>query len=304
MALLFSHEILGAVNEELRSAQKSVQIITAYCKEDSIRNIECEISPDVAEKKIMVRFRLDDLVKGSSDFSILQFCMEKGWDIYIRFDLHAKTYVVDNKRGIVSSANVTKSGLSNGSSGNVEMGTLVNIELQDIEKINGLYRDAIRVDERIFRLFKTQYESIDNSVRGKTMSWNEEIVSLFNPRVDNLFSHELPDSGKLIDGEYIGFLEMIYSENKKEVKEAFRWSNVYKWLLTILKENDGCLSFGEITNRLHNALVADPKPYRKDVKIQLSNLLSLIQELEMEEIEIDKPNYAQRIRLRQRGEKR
>lgn len=85
--------------------------------------------------------------------------------------------------------------------------------------------------------------------------------------------------------------------NKKELKEIFRWSNAYLWLKETLKENDGCLYFGGITEKLHDVLVSDPKPFRRDVKQMLSNLLRLIDELEMEEIVIDRPNYSQRVRL-------
>ena len=56
--------------------------------------------------------------------------------------------------------------------------------------------------------------------------------------------------------------------------------------------------FGAITEELHNALVSDPKPYRKDVKQLLANLLSMVEELQMDEIMIDKPNFSQRVRLR------
>ena len=52
-----------------------------------------------------------------------------------------------------------------------------------------------------------------------------------------------------------------------------------------------------IYEKLHNALVEDPKPYRREVKELLSNLLSWVEELEMEEIVIDRPNYSQRIRI-------
>lgn len=297
MALLFSNEILQAVNKELRSAQESVQVITAYCKESTIKRINNEISSDVREKKIIVRFRLDDLIKGGSDFSILEFCINEGWNVYIRFDLHAKTYIVDNKRGIVSSANATQSGLSNGALGNVEMGTLVDVESQDLEKINGLYQGAIQLDNDTFNLFKTQYEAISDFAGGKTMSWNTDIVRLFNPRVEHLFSHELPDSNSFLNGEYIGFLDTIYSGDREEIKENFRWSNAYKWLLMSLEENNRCLFFGAIASKLHDALITDPKPYRKDVKRLLANLLSWIETLEMEEVEIDRPNHSQRVRL-------
>ena len=113
-----------------------------------------------------------------------------------------------------------------------------------------------------------------------------------------MFSHELPETCVLIEGEYINFMDEIYDGNIEKLKMAFRWSNAYLWLLMILKENDGCMYFGALSEKLHNTLVSDPKPYRKDVKTMLSNLLHWIEQLNMEEIIIDKPNYSQRIRLR------
>lgn len=68
-------------------------------------------------------------------------------------------------------------------------------------------------------------------------------------------------------------------------------------LLQTLQKYDGEMYFGSLTQELHNALVTDPKPYRKDVKQQLANLLSIIERLNMEEIVIDTPNNSQRVRL-------
>lgn len=98
-------------------------------------------------------------------------------------------------------------------------------------------------------------------------------------------------------GEYFSFMDETFSGDFEKLKEAFRWSNAYLWLLTVLKENEGCLYYGVLSEKLHNAMVSDPKPYRRDVKKMLSNLLLLIQELNMEEITIDRPNYSQRVRL-------
>jgi len=68
--------------------------------------------------------------------------------------------------------------------------------------------------------------------------------------------------------------------------------------LITLKESNGCLFFGALTEKLHNTLVTDPKPYRSEVKLLLANLLRMVVELEMEEVIIDRPNYSQRVRLK------
>lgn len=161
MSILFSNEIMDAVVKELHKASDSVQIITAYCKEKTLKHLDSEISTEVLEKKLLVRFRLDDVIKGSTDFGILDYGMKHGWKVYVRFDLHAKTYIVDNKRGLVGSANVTNSGLSIGKTGNMEMAAFVDIEPKDIEKIGGLFNDAILVDTEILENLKQQFNSIE-----------------------------------------------------------------------------------------------------------------------------------------------
>lgn len=298
MSILLSNEIMAAVTRELMTATESVQIITAYCKENAISQLNSYISNRVQEKKIMLRFRLDDIVKGSTDFSVIDFCRSRGWKVFIRFDLHAKTYIVDGKRGFLGSANATNTGLSLGMHGNMEMGTLVDIDKIDMEKIEALYTDAILVDDEMYCKLKNQYQNINIYEHGKQYAWNDEIKKLFNPKITTLFSHELPDKGNYDVGEYIAFLDVNYTGDKALFKDIFCWSNSYLWLLNTLKENGGCLYFGAITEKLHNALVSDPKPYRKDVKQLLVNLLSLIEQLEMEEIVVDRPNFSQRVRLR------
>ena len=162
MAILFSNEIIHAVNRELESAKESVRIITAYCKLAAINQLENHIDDSVKDRKLMIRFRLDDVVKGSTDFSVLEECLKRGWEVYIRFDLHAKTYIVDEKRGIVGSANATKNGLALNCGGNFEMATLVDVEKQDLDKIEKLFSDAIHVTDSILGKMQAQFLSIDS----------------------------------------------------------------------------------------------------------------------------------------------
>ena len=298
MSILFSNEILDSVKRELQSATTSVQIITAYCKQTTFMRLNSFISEGVKDKRLLVRFRMDDVVKGSTDFSILEDALNDGWKVFIRFDLHAKTYIVDNKRGLIGSANVTNSGFSIGKSGNMEMATLVDVEPHDIDKINKLFDDAIAVDISLVEKLKSQIKTIKSPSDKNNYSWDKSILSLFNPHIETLFSHELSEGSVLRDGEYFAFIDETYSGNVDKLKEKFRWSNAYLWLLDVLKEHDGCLYFGELSKLLHDTMVSDPRPFRKDVKVLLRNLLNLILALDMEDIVIDRPNFSQRVRLK------
>lgn len=298
MSLLFSGEIINAIREEICHAQDSVQVITAYCKSSALQEIDSLINPSVGCKRLMLRFRKDDISRGSTDFSTLEFALAKGWDAFIRFDLHAKTYIVDNKRCIVGSANATNRGLGLFSAGNAEMATLVDIGENDIVKVNKLFDDAVRVDARLFQLLKMEKPVVNGNGNSGSKQWSSQIIDMFHPTVSTLFSHELPATDVVPQTGYIDFLDIQAERGNSEIKEAFRWSNAYLWLLDVLVRNGGCLYFGAATQLLHNALVQDPKPYRRDVKIHLGNLLSWISKLDMDEVCIDRPNYSQRILLR------
>lgn len=297
MSLLFSNEILDSVKKELQNASSSVRIITAYCKSSSFMYLNSYINREVRDRKLLVRFRMDDILKGSTDFGIIDNALDNGWEVFIRFDLHAKTYIVDNKRGLVGSANTTQSGLSIGKNGNMEMATLVDIEPKDIEKIDKLFNDAIHVNNDLRSKMRKQLDAVNFSEPKESHTWDSSITTMFNPHIDTLFSYELPEEFTLTKGEYLSFLDETFSGNIEKLKESFRWSNAYLWLLTTLQENEGCLYFGALSEKLHNAVISDPKPYRRDVKNMLSNLLSLIEKLDMEDIIVDRPNYSQRVRL-------
>ncbi len=295
MSILLSGEILETLHHELQNADESVQIISAYCKENTIMQLNGMIPSSVSNRKLMVRFRLDDIVKGSSDIAAAEYCLKEGWEVYFRFDLHVKTYIVDCKRGIIGSANATNSGLGLSRQPNLEMATLVDIEPKDMQKIAKLYQQAIPADTRLLDKMKVEISKSNSNSSAGSLSWSQEITDLFNPTVETLFSYELPDSNKL-DG-YIPFLDVDLNGDLQAVKNTFRWSTAYLWLLQTLQKHNGEMYFGSLTQELHNTLVTDPKPYRKDVKQQLANLLSIIEQLNMDEIVIDTPNYSQRVRL-------
>lgn len=300
MSLLCSDEILNAIYSELQSAQNSVRIVSAYCKKQALEKLDSHISNTVSKKQLLLRFQLADILHGSTDFEVLEYCLNAGWQVFIRFDLHAKTYIIDNVRGIVGSANMTGSGLNLTDNGNYEMAVVVPLENSDIVKIDNLFNDAVLITPAILVKMKEDLEKAkSNSQNVEKQSWSSAILDLFVPTISTLFSHELPESKDLPSqkGEYIQFLDCRFNGDLSELKEKFRWSNAYLWLLQVLRKNDCCMYFGQLAAELHNTLVSDPKPFRKDVKIRLSNLLGWCENLSMPEIKIDIPNHSQRIRL-------
>ena len=300
MSLLMSDEIKQAVYQELESATKSVYIISAFCKCNAFDDLLNHIPANISSKKLLLRFRLDDLISGITDFCVIERCIERGWKIYIRFDLHAKTFIIDKKRGIVGSANVTGSGLSLVEKANLEIATLIDIDERDKYKINMMLSEAIKIEDGLLQELKKQYYSAINNdaLNRKRKKWSKDIEKFFTPYITTLFSYDFPDEGEVNDNSIQHLLGLPVGSDIEDVAEAFKWCRCNLWLRKVLSEHDGEIYYGELSALLHEAIIEDPKPYRKDVKKLLSNQIKWIEMLATDEIVIDRPRYSQRLRFR------
>lgn len=302
MSLLSTHEVKQKIIDEVAHVSDNLQIISAFCKLPAIKFIDKNISHSIKSKKLMVRFLLSDILHGATDFELFDYCKLNGWQMYVRFDLHAKTYIFDRKRCILGSANLTSNGLGLSLHGNYELSSFAEVDDSDLKKIDMLFDNAILMTDELYRSMKSDYEMAQsNQAPVQRFRWNKSIEQEFNPKIDLLFTYDFPSTSapNFSDVNTFEFLEIGYIPSQEELKQAFRWSKAFLWLYNYLNScPDKTSYFGGVTASLHNTLVNDPKPYRKEVKDLLANTLGWIKALDIEEISIDIPNYSQRIRIR------
>lgn len=300
MAILFSNEILPELIKELNNAKENVSVISAFCKTNILKFFDQHISLPSIEKKIIVRFSMADVVSGITDFEIYPYCREHAWKLFIDLNLHAKTYVFDNKRGVIGSANATNKGFGTTQNYNHEISSLITFEPSDMIKINRLFESSTPMTDVIYSLMKRELEKADSTKEKKSAGWSQDLRDMIIPQITSIFAFELPSS-TVADGDY-SFLDLDLEscDNKDAViKEAFCRSKAFRWLVKSLREdNEHTLYFGALSAKLHNDIVQDPKPYRKDVKQYLANLLTWVEALASDIVTIDRPNYSQRIRLK------
>lgn len=300
MSILISDEIKKCIYKELQSCHQSIIVITAFCKQKGLEFVEKNCDGKLCNKKLIVRFQLEDIVNGATDLQLYDYCREHGWKMYVHFNLHAKLYVFDNKNGVIGSSNLTNRGILLEDDGNLEMAEKCELDETDIQKINCLINNSIEMNEQIYNIMKNELAEKAGNSNASKITWSERITRLFHPKETMLFISDFPeyDTVKESMGRNITFLEITNEDKVGKIKEAFVLCRAYKWLLELLRIHDGEMYFGEITAKLHNVLVNDPKPYRKDIKVLLARLLGWIQELECEEIVVDRPGHSQRVRLR------
>ena len=163
MNILFSAQIKKQIKLEIAKTTDDLQIISAYCKENAMQFIESSISVPLQRKRLMVRFTLDDILSGASDLSVYEYCKAYGWELYLRFDLHAKTYIFDKKRCIVGSANLTSRGIGLSHSANYEIATLAEMDNEEQSKIDRLFSNAIQVTDDLYQQINLQVEISNQS---------------------------------------------------------------------------------------------------------------------------------------------
>jgi hypothetical protein len=294
--IFHTDDIKTALNRELSVCTHEIKMLSAFAKVSALKYIDSKILNTKVKKKLLVRFRLEDILQKSTDFEIYQYCLLNGWELFINFDLHSKLFVFDNNRFMLGSANLTLSGLGLKSNPNIESVYCGNINSFQDKRIDEFFIESILVDETIIKNMKHQIDSLE-SQQITFPGWNKDITQNFNQNNDNLWMSDFLQSISPFDMYScdLSLLGLGRTEitNLDLVRNKFKKLKIYRWLQSNV---DSEMYFGEVTSRLHTAIIDSASPYRKDIKQLLSNLYNWIEELEIDEFYIDRPKHSQRIR--------
>lgn len=270
---------------ELASISKRrIYIATAYCKIKPFFEHVVKVTSEVSDKKLFVRWQLEDLVRGSSDLAVYKIATDFGWKVYLNQRLHAKLYGFDDKV-IIGSANLTQSGIERG--GNIECAGMCEFDKGISDWFSTLRQKSVLIDDALF-------QSIEIEVQLKALAYTESEENLFqysqgvkdlliNRKPYGLFTadflwtqypDEILNATVLTDEHHhdIRLLGMEIRPNKSDLKEAFLQCPPFQWLNQVLSDNES-KHFGYLSHQLHNDLFDDPAPYRKTVKDLVRNLL-------------------------------
>lgn len=275
--ILTTATLSSLLDSELKSVQRNLLFVSAFCKLDVLRFVDEKLDDKIIKKDLIVRFRLSDITAGATDFEIINYCKLNQWKLRILLDLHAKTYIFDNKKVIIGSANLTQNGIGISNSPNTEMSAAFELPESEVKRLSLEFEKAVEIDDNTFRLMKAKLLDLEQTVYGKNQEWGSEIAEIFNSDVDVLFVEDFDD---------------LSSHNLVK-------SRPYNWLLHALNTSEnGELYYGNLSQKLHSSLLNQPEPYRKEVKVLLSNLLELCAENEDSCITVTRPNYSQLVKLR------
>ena len=143
---------------------------------------------------IITTWKINDLISGSSELELYQFCKENNITLYIHNKIHLKVYSVNMESAIVASGNISQNGLMEG--GNYEAGVLVDkLEISDRLYLEKIKREAIFVDDKVYQIYLDEYEKCKKQAPEQKDFEDPKII----PQKDYFLKSSLPMTKNLDD---------------------------------------------------------------------------------------------------------
>ncbi|PLW66893.1 phospholipase D family protein [Pseudohalioglobus lutimaris] len=292
--ILYSREFTDELRSSLKAADRRCFIASAFVKLSALEELSRSFPDDIEDISVVARWQKRDILAGASDLEVYEFCRAKGWTFGIDLNLHGKLYMIDDAELFLGSANLTQQGLFLGATGNNEFGTKIPIDLADLSKVNSFIDDeVVWVDDALFELLRDDIANSKNALTPLAdTSWALSIIEKIQKPVSYLWVNELlfcsPSellhldlNDEAVRHDYDLLSLEIDDLTEVALARSFRRTRLYHWLVQILLTNQS-VNFGRVSRELHNSLLDDPTPYRRDVKKFVATLYSWCAMLEDE----------------------
>jgi hypothetical protein len=142
------------------SINESITLLSAYIKLEQLKGLNREKKVN----RIVVRWDIEDLVKGVSDFEDLyEYCKNNNIALFRNTRIHLKVIWNNENSVIYGSANITGRGIGEkGSNYNYELAGIANpISFDDISYLNFIIQESELVNDRLFFEIKTIVDNIE-----------------------------------------------------------------------------------------------------------------------------------------------
>jgi len=276
--ILVSEEFSEELFKSLQSGLQEYVLTSAFIKLEALKKMQAHFSDVVSSITVIARWRKHDLAMGASDLEVYEYCASQGWRFGIDQNLHGKVYLIDRSVAYLGSANLTQSGLLFDGKGNREFGTRLPVGELDVNKIDRF------ISEEVCWMTDEIYQEISNELRdldipkptSEDSTWSSEVTRKISRPANHLWVDELlfnepmrlleagaSGQSRSHDLELLGLGSKSISEEC--LRQAFQRTKLYFWLASLL-ERERSARFGYVTAKLHDAILNDPAPYRREVK--------------------------------------
>lgn len=296
--------------ENSKNVTADISICSAFLRSSIIEDLSKNFHRDAAVR-VMVRWQLGDLLAGASDLKSYELCSDLGWKFFISLKFHGKVFHLPSQGILVGSANATESGFGLLSNSNSEACTVVAENDSNMEFVNRLFENSIEMNDVLFK--KMQFILEHALVDKNSLEWPNEILEELSVRNELNCKLFLSECFKTNGDELLAFSSQLSKDaesdlsllglsgrysNLDSVAKQFTRTKIFSLLVNLLEERNGEVYFGTLTSALHDWLVEDPVPHRREIKVLVKNLYYWIARLGIEAtgLAVDRPNHSERIR--------
>ncbi len=275
------NDIYNAFISAAAAARSEIILISAFITSDIVAKIYENIHEDI-KTTVICRYLKQDLLFGSSDLRAAKIILEHGGRLLRNPSLHAKLFMFDKDILLFGSSNLTSKGMGLIKDSNIEcMSYPLKVSAEDIFFVNALIASSQVVDNPLLVELQKQIDS------DAAYEYDEKRINDMAERLRVIFINDFPFSkypdsviGYKDDPASIHDLQLL-QVNSKEVtmdiiKLQYTKTKIVNWLNVVVRDQ---IQFGELSALIHNALLDDPKPYRKEIKELQRNLLNWIEYL-------------------------
>ena len=173
---------------------KELIIICPFIKLSALKKIIKNIPND---KKIIVvaRWKIEDLVLGSSDLEIYTYLKELGHKFYINNKIHLKVIIKDKKEILLGSANITNKGLGFIENSNIEAVSIDDINTNEFMEILKILKSSISVTNDLFQKINNKVKQFEEFKKMMDLSYKkmrEFDKNNFALRINNIVTMDFP----------------------------------------------------------------------------------------------------------------
>ena len=131
--------------------KESVSILCPYIKVSSLQSL----LTDSSIRQIVVRWLISDLVQGSSDLELFDFCQQNNIALYRNTRIHLKAFWDNADSVMFGSSNITKQGIGEIGNYNYELnGSCHDISFEDKLFLQNIIAESELVDQNLYEKIK------------------------------------------------------------------------------------------------------------------------------------------------------
>ncbi|MBN1806615.1 MAG: NgoFVII family restriction endonuclease [Sedimentisphaerales bacterium] len=210
----------------VRSSQE--QFMASPFLKANIAKMILDNKPTKANISLLTSYKLTNFYRRSSDLSAIKYFIDKKIEVRNHPTLHAKTYIFDSDRAIITSANLTLGGLQN----NYECGVLIN-DSKIVKKLKSdflkIFSDEEKVSIVTQEIISTTEEILSKVPKEKRIKFEKSEKDLF-PKIDEELEDDLYDGGVATISNTLSGWKLDTFNVVSSVKEnIFKLEHVYAY---------------------------------------------------------------------------